>query len=544
MGQLWSLAVARFRDRARRPAYKVTLLAAVALSYLAVPAADARWTVVDAAGARGIYDSGYVGVVTALASALWLTLGGFFVVRNALARDRSTRVGETVAASPLSTPRYLVSVFVSNVLVLASMALVVLGTAVVLQLARGESSVVDPLAFVTPLLVLALPLLTLTAAAAVLFEATPLLRSGAGNVLWVLVATVIAIGGQSPSAPLGGLGGGQVFDSFRDAQRSQGLDPGDGEFSLGLTYVDEPLATFVWDGFHASGAFIVTRALVIALALGIALLPTLWFARFDPARGAPRRRARALRDGRDVEPQLATTGPSSDDRVGTAPHGGYGALVAIPERGRTLARLWSAELRILLAGTRWWWWGVLIATALIAVALPEEQRSLRILLVAVWPVTIWSRLGSQRVAHGTEELLASHPWPQRRVWAEWGAGFGVTVLVVSAPAVRSLLEADLGTVASLGAAAVFIPSLALALGTLGRSHLPFQALYALLWYLSANGVGALDVLGAVREGGQPVGPTPSLIAAGAASLLTVAVTVEAGRAGALARAVRRRTEPG
>ncbi|MFC7585473.1 hypothetical protein ACFQYP_18340 [Nonomuraea antimicrobica] len=53
---------------------------------------------------RGTYNSAYVGVATALAGALWLTLGGFYVVRKGIARDEETRVGQILAATPSVPP--------------------------------------------------------------------------------------------------------------------------------------------------------------------------------------------------------------------------------------------------------------------------------------------------------------------------------------------------------------------------------------------------------------------------------------------------------
>lgn len=71
------------RTRLRRPSYAATLLASAGPAYLAVPAADGHWTVIDADGSRGDYDTAYVGAVVALAGALWLALGGFYAVRGA-----------------------------------------------------------------------------------------------------------------------------------------------------------------------------------------------------------------------------------------------------------------------------------------------------------------------------------------------------------------------------------------------------------------------------------------------------------------------------
>ncbi len=96
---LAALAVADFRERTRRPAYLVTLAAAVVLGYLALPPATSLWVIMNAGGYRGIYNSAYAATATGLAGALWLMLGGFYVVRGAIARDQHTGVGQILAAT-------------------------------------------------------------------------------------------------------------------------------------------------------------------------------------------------------------------------------------------------------------------------------------------------------------------------------------------------------------------------------------------------------------------------------------------------------------
>jgi hypothetical protein len=53
-------------------------------------------------------------------------------------------------------------------------------------------------------------------------------------------------------------------------------------------------------------------------------------------------------------------------------------------------------------------------------------------------------------------------------------------------------------VAAWAGGAVFIPSLALALGVLSRTHRLFQAVYLPLWYTVANGLPVFDYMGAMR----------------------------------------------
>ncbi|GHE84919.1 hypothetical protein LX15_004874 [Streptoalloteichus tenebrarius] len=96
-GRLARLAVGDFRDRVRRPAYAVILLAAVALGYVATPDRDAQWVIMQIGECRGLCNSAYVGMVTALASSLWLTLGR--LLRRAQ-RDRQGREHAGVWSSP------------------------------------------------------------------------------------------------------------------------------------------------------------------------------------------------------------------------------------------------------------------------------------------------------------------------------------------------------------------------------------------------------------------------------------------------------------
>ncbi|WP_220505257.1 ABC transporter permease [Microbispora sp. H10830] len=511
-----ALAVADFRERVRRPAYAVILLAAVGLARLAVPPADSGWVILDVGGYRGVYTSAWVGTATALAGALWLTLGGFYLVRDAIGRDERTRVGQLVAATPLRTSAYLLGKFLSDFLVLASMAGVLAVTAPIMQLARGESGAVDPVALLLPFVTITLPPLALTAAAAVLFETVPLLRGGFGNVVWFVVSLVLLIGGQSRKAPLGGLGVHQPADSMRAALAAQGVDVHGREFSLGLTSVARPLRTFHWDGFSVTGAFLGGRLVVVLLAVVLALLPCLWFARFDPAR---RLTAPAVTP---YEPGVAAEGgrPAFRTALRTTPR-------VAPRPGRALRRLLAGELRILLQGVSRWWWLVAAGVTAAAFATPEPATMLP--FAWIWPVLIWSRLGTQRAEYGVEGLLGAYPAPRRGLLAEWAAGVVLTALTGVGPLARMAVAADWPGVGSWAGGALLVPSLALALGAACRTHRVFQVVYLGLWYLAVNGTAAVDYMGAVRVEGLPAGPSPLVVAVLAAALLCAALAVRTAR---------------
>ncbi|MFJ8435866.1 hypothetical protein ACIQ9P_31645 [Kitasatospora sp. NPDC094019] len=531
VGRIGRLALGDFRDRTRRPAYAVTLLAAVGLGLLAVPPTDGHWAILALGSYRGEYNSAYVGTATALAGTLWLTLGGFYVVRKGLGRDEETGVGQLLAAAPLRNTELMLAKFLGNLLVLGSMLGVLALTAPALQLVRGEDRLLDPVALLTPFLVLTLPMLAVTAALAVLFETVPLLRGGLGNVTWFAFAPALLIAGEAPGAPFGGLGLGPLADSLRATAAARGVDLVGDEFSLGLTKVDSPLEALHWDGADYGTGFLAQRLLLALLAVTLAALPALWFTRFDPARGRASEQhpggttpAAAPLPG-PVRPTAPLVDPATEPTSALHAHAHNRAHHRYRSRfGSHYGRLLIGEVRILFADASRWWWLAAAVLVLAGLSVPPDVGVGAVLPAAwVWPVLLWSRLGSRSAENDLEVLLGAYPATRARLLAEWGAGVLLTALIGAGVLVRLAAAGDTAGLAAWSAGALFIPSLALALGTLSRTHRLFQALYLPLWYLAVNQVAALDFMGTVRRAGHPVGPSPALVTAVTLALLITAL---------------------
>jgi hypothetical protein len=524
---LAALAVADFRERTRRPGYLVTLAVTVVLGYLALPPASSLYVVMNAGGYRGVYNSAWAGMVTALAGALWLMGGGFYVVRSAIARDQQTRVGQILAATPLRNAGYLAGKFASNLMVLASMAGVLAVTALVMQLARGESRAVSVGALLLPYALFTLPVLVLTAAAAVLVETVPVLRGGLGNIAWFFVWIAFAIAGGSVP-----LGFGAVRTSMRQAMTAQHLHPA--EFSVGFTQIAHPLRVFAWNGLAAPGGLAAGRLVLIAVCCGLAVGPAAWFGRFDPARSSRPRAQPAsggVLAGDAGQPATLLPGqavPGAGQTAGPPRHD-YRPL-PVRESRLMLAsgRLLAGELRILIQGTPRWWWLVAAVLDVAGLLVPARLAgpygaSTALLLAAawIWPVLIWSRLGAQRRENGLDALLGAYPGGYRQVAAEWLAGLAFTAATGLGPLLRMAAASDGPRVAAWVAGALFIPSLALLLGSVSRSSRLFQACYVALWYAAVNQLAAADYMGTVLVHGHPAGPSAWLVVGLAVAMLAV-----------------------
>ncbi|GAB7182268.1 hypothetical protein ATKI12_2099 [Kitasatospora sp. Ki12] len=547
--RIGALALADFRERRRRPGYLVVLLGTLALGLLAAPIGESRWQVFQVTDLHGRYTSGYVGTVTALGGAVWLSLAGFGVARGAIPRDERSGVGQVLAATPMSRIAYLAGKFGSNLLLFGSMLLALAGTALAVQLLKGDSGHVDAVRLLLPYVLITLPLLAVVAGCAVLFDTLPGLRGGLGATVWFAVWLVLVLGAQT-SDGLDVLGMRRITASIREVLAAGGR-PTDGvEFGVGLTADDRVLGTFDWPGLGPgeAGGPAATGALLTAVAVGLALLGALWFRRFDGAStrpGTTRLRPGTTRlrpGGTGVRPGGRTEGADREEAgAGAAPESGPAAFAAAParltsaqatsarlapaHRGGTVLAALAGELRILVQG--WWlWWAGAAAISAVALSVAPAGPSHAVLPFAMlWPMLLWSRMGHRAGGGSIEELLGACPSPLRRGLAALLAGIVPALAVVAGSVVRLLGAGEHRAAAGALAGALLIPALALLCGTVTRGPRLFQTLYPLLWYGMINHVGGLDFLGVT---GQRA-PAPAAVAGLAAALALASLALGAIR---------------
>ncbi|MFF7990397.1 hypothetical protein ACFZDG_11470 [Kitasatospora xanthocidica] len=533
-----ALALADFRERRRRPGYLVTLLGTLALGLLAAPVGDSRWEVFQVTDLHGRYTSGYVGTVTALGGAVWLSLAGFGVARGAIPRDERSGVGRVLAATPMSRIAYLAGKFGSNLLLFGSMLLALAGTALAVQLVKGDSGRLDVVRLLLPYVLITVPLLAVVAGCAVLFDTLPGLRGGLGATVWFAVWLVLVLGAQA-SDGLDVLGMRRITASIREVLAAAGR-PTDGvEFAVGLTADDRVLGTFDWPGLGPgeAGGPAATGALLTAVAVGLALLGALWFRRFDGASTRPGT-TRLRPGGTGVRPGGRSEGADRSDAAdreeagaGTAPESGPAAFTAAParltpaHRGATVLAALAGELRILVQG-RWLWWAGAAAISAVALSVAPDGPSHAVLPFAMlWPMLLWSRMGHRAGGGSIEELLGACPSPLRRGLAALLAGIVPALAVVAGSVVRLLGAGEHRAAAGALAGALLIPALALLCGTVTLGPRLFQTLYPLLWYGMINHVGGLDFLGVTG----PRAPAPAAVAGLAAGLALASLALGAIR---------------
>src|ERR1700679_1266284 len=143
---LYHMVRSDFLERVRRYSFLLTLAFSVYLGY----AVYSGQVVLQLDKYRGVDNSAWLGSVIGLVGSVWLTLVGFYIVKNAVQRDRQTRVGQILATTPISKGFYTLSKALSNFAVLASMILVLAFAALFIQLFHRTDLHIDFFALLSP----------------------------------------------------------------------------------------------------------------------------------------------------------------------------------------------------------------------------------------------------------------------------------------------------------------------------------------------------------------------------------------------------------
>jgi ABC-2 family transporter protein len=493
---IYAVARADFFERLRRYSFLVTLLFAVYLGY-----STAKGNIsLQLDEYRGVYTSAWIGTLVALVTACFVSFVGFYIVKGSVERDRSTGVGQILAATPLSKPAYTVGKFLSNLAVLTAMLAVLALAALAMQFLYAEDPRIDLWALLAPFLLLALPSMALTAAFALFFEIVPVLRGGIGNVAWFFVWNFgIAFPFLSGFRWFDPIGLFTVMQSLSAEARRYipGYHGGMAfQINTGQIHVAQNLR---WPGIHWTWDVTLHRLLWFAVAAVLSLLAALLFDRFD--------------SDRSVFPARAPRTPSPD-----SPSNGSRVSSATPDFSPTRAaaivhltplaratvssnflQIYSAELTLALKGARWWWWSVAAGLSIAQFAAPLDIARGPLLAVAwLWPALFWSAMGARETRYGTRQLLFScaRILP-RQLPACWLAGVTIALLTGLGAGSRLALAGRLSELFAFVAALFFIPSLALFLGILTGAGKFFEAFYTLLWYLGPmNHTPGLEFTGA------------------------------------------------
>lgn len=458
----------------------------IAIAFICVPAPTADYEIFLLGGVRGIYNSAYLGAMASAVSVIILWLPGFYMLRSQISEDKRLKIGQIIASKPMSKLRYVSGKALSNFVILTVMELVFIVAMTTMQFIRGESMTLNIIGYLSPFFVITVPYLAVLAALTVFFDVIPFLKGVFGNIVIFLVwVTVSAVSLEAPDVPVLDLFGiDKIMGELMNSAVIQFPQINPNSYGIGFNTAIGILPTFEWDGFVWDSGYILTRFIWIGIAAVLVILSAIIFGRF---RGSEKIRL-------PIIPRRSSPCLESPQTKGfeTA----FNIAVVQKINGINIPRLVKGELKIMSAGQPLWWYAAVIAGIGFSATATLNDGYKWYCVFMLLMIPVWSQLGCRERYHFTRELV-SYRCPMRYKWiASWISGVLLTWVVSAGFLFRFISLGEWSHCSAWLIGTLFIPSLALTLGTLSENRKLFEGIFIAWFYFgSIQNVPGCDFLG-------------------------------------------------
>ncbi|RPJ20671.1 MAG: hypothetical protein EHM33_27980 [Chloroflexi bacterium] len=484
---LYHIVRADFLERSRSYTFLILLCLCIYLGY----AINTGKLVLRFNTCAEIFDSAWVGALVAIAINFFLGFFGFFLVKGSIERDGRTGVGQIMAATPLQRIEYTFGKWLSNFILLSIFVIILAVGTVLIQIFRLDG--LDPVVLLSPFFWLTLPFMALVAAVAVLFETMPWIKGGLSSVIYfsLFVFLLITVTNSSSSRGMT-LADPSGIRILLQEIKSAGLDCGAKTSLSELTEVSSPVTLSA--GIAWSADVTLSRVGVFAMALALTSISASFFNRFDSSGD----KLRKPRNPKDHEiPQAERE--HILQRVKTPVH--LTSLATEHTYRSNVPQIILAELRLVLKGNHWIWYIGAAVLWIFSFFASEKSMTLWLIILAIWPLLIWSKLGIREAYFRTNQIVFACAHPMLRLlFATWFAGVLITAALWSGAGLHFALHNQMVNLIGWSIAVLLVPSFALMLGTWTGSSKVFEVVYLVIWYAGiANRLPALDFMGLTTE---------------------------------------------
>ncbi|WP_055108690.1 ABC transporter permease [Paenibacillus ihumii] len=491
MSNMWSVYYCLIKNnlikQTRSYSFLIVVLLTLFLGYACVPSPSSGYQVFYIGGVRGIYNSAWLGGMVTMMSTLLIWLFAFFMLRSQISEDQRLKVGQIIAATPVTNFRYIIGKAISNYVVLLVIELILFLAFMGMQLIRGEDYYIRFADYWQPFVFIVMPSLFVLAALTVLFDVVPGLKGVVGNMIffaiWVFFS-IVSIATPNSSLDVFGL---DIIrsDMVQEAMKEYSfLSTSEEGGSFGYYPVEGNSPTFVWQGVDWNSSLLIDRLIWVGVALLIILISSLVFNRFRMKDNSKRSYVPVIYE------------PKKGIAVKSAKSHDFTLSPVKKEKGVRIARIIRAEMYIMLKDCSIWWYLLVLGSMAASLLIPLEKVLSWLPVLALWPIAIWSQMGTREKYYFTRDLLLSSCPPLKRFLAVWIAGILITLLVFSGALVHFALDGQWTLLTAWLVSVLFIPTLAMALGTLSGSRKMFEVVYILWWYMGAvNDLPYLNFLG-------------------------------------------------
>lgn len=495
MKYILSIIKADYLQRTRSYSFLITLAVTIYAAYSFVPPPTASYTTLNVVGYKGIYNSAWVGHVSAMMTTIMLSLYGFFLVNSGIKKDIDTEVGLIIATTPISNFGYLLSKMLSNFLVLVTIACITFVMSIAMFFVRTDGSPFIFADFIFPYLFFALPALLFVSALAVLGE----VFLGRRNILQYVIffflfgaimANVVGHNASTATTFIDPFGVNTMTNSVKDKVNTQYHEHIEA-VNLGFTFsAKHRFKTFVWNGISWTGIFLLSRLVWVCFAFAIVYFSSFFFHRFDFKQATSKRKK---------EPALAVLSGSAEFSKGI----NVSFLPPVVTDYSIFPFVKTELLLLTRKGSKWFW--LINGSAwlsMLFVPLPIAHTYILPVLLFL-QVTRLSDLATKEIINRLHYFTWSSYKPlQRMLPSQLLAGIIMIAGLALPVLLRYIVTGDFYSVLNIINGAAFIVLLCVCLGILSGGKKLFEILFFFITYCVIEKIPVADYLGAMPHASQ------------------------------------------
>lgn len=491
MQYIYSILKADYLQRTRSYSFLVALAITIYAAYSFVPPPTASYTTLNVVGYKGIYNSAWVGHVSAMMTTIMLSLYGFFLINGGIKKDVDTGIGQIIATTPITNFGYLLSKFLSNFLVLLTISALTFVISIVMFFVRTSGSPFIITDFVLPFLFFAFPALFTVSALAIVAEVFLGRKLILQYIIFfflfgALMANVVGHKSSTVNTFIDTFGVNTMTNSVKDKVNAQYHEHIDA-VNLGFTFSKKHrFKTFEWDGISWTGIFIASRLMWICIAFALVYFSSFFFHRFDFKQVTGKNK-------KAIEPA------NTSNTNGTFASGINVAMLPPIVADYSIFPFVKTELLLLIRkGPKWFW---LINSGLwICMLFVNFDIAYAYLLpiLLFLQVTRWSELATREVTNRLHYFTWSSYKPlQRMLPSQLLAAFIMGSVLALPVLLRSATAGNLHQVICIINGTAFVVLLATSLGIVSGGKKLFEILFFFITYLVIEKMPLTDYLGAL-----------------------------------------------
>ncbi len=472
-----------YLQRTRSYAFLITLCASLAISYTFVPEPNAKYSTIRIADHVGYYNSAWFGYVTAIMTSIFLSLIGFYLINSGIKKDIDTRVGQIVAATPISNFKYLFSKVLSNFMLLGTIVAIVFIMSIILFILYNDGFSFELFQFIKPYLLITMPSMFIISVLAVVFEVFFGKYSVIQNIGFFFLFSVLMVFSPKTEAQhsLDLFGSKIVIEKLEETVRDITNADQTADLSIGYVVPDDMTATkkFEFNGVEFPPLFILSRFIWILIGTIIIAIVSIFFHRFDRKERISIKRVVAVIDEkRSVKEVLLSSLPKANINYSIFP------------------LLKTEFLMLFRKGNKWLW--VMNGIGMVLLVVLPIKISHQMILPIVWFLQVGrlSDVMTKETTHSVHYFAFTAFKPISRLFTSQLVAAVILMLLLASPLVIRLgLVMNFTGVFAVILGGVFIVMCAALFGIVSKGKKLFEVLFFMVTYANMNGISFVDYFG-------------------------------------------------